>query len=377
MKKKPARKFDLQFFASDPMDLTLEQALTSNDLLVYSRNVAVDTEYLHPLLFPPKETSELTVDVLRSESNNIPVMAKIAELGTEIEYASREGLSGTRVEIPKIQLGRYLDERLVRLALQSSGSFGLRPQEISQLRNKQFDDAGFVVDAIHARKEWIAMKLLATGGVNYVEGDVRVIVDYGYTNDQKPILSGTDKWSDLENSTPLTDIQTWVGQMRDLGIVVSRALTSTRVVSLLLQNKSIRLQYHGNPSGSANPPQLNRAQLNSVLTDLGLPRIAVNDKMLKSENRALTNGKVTYTAARTFEDSRFILMPEGPLGNYLWAQTTEEMLAADIPAERTGDMGLYVFRDVTKNPIRVRTAGVALNFPAFGFADSVVSATVL
>ncbi len=360
-----------------PMDLTLEQALTSSDLLVYSRNLATDTEYLHPLLFPPKETSELTVDVLRSESNNIPVMAKIAELGTEVEYASREGLSGTRVEIPKIQLGRYLDERLVRLALQASGDFGLRPQEINQLRNKQFDDAGFVVDAIRARREWVAMKLVATGAVKYVEGDVMVDVDYGYTVDQKPVLTGTDKWSDLDNSTPLMDIQTWVGKMRDLGIVVSRALTSTKVLSLLLQNKSIRLQYHGNPSGSANPPQLNRTQLNSVLTDLGLPRIAVNDKMLRSEDRTLTNNRVTYNTARTFEDSRFILMPEGPLGNYLWAQTTEEMIAADIPAVRTGDMGLYVFRDVTKNPIRVRTAGVALNFPAFGFADSIVSATVI
>lgn len=360
-----------------PMNLTLEQALSSNDLLVYSRNLVIDTEYLHPLLFPQKETSELTVDVLRSESPNIPVMAKIAELGTEVEYASREGLSGTRVEIPKIQLGRYMDERLVRLALQASGAFGLRPQEINELRNKQFDDAGFVVDAIRARREWIAMKLLATGAVIYVEGDVQVMVDYGYTADQLPVLTGTDRWSDLENSTPLMDIQTWIGKWRELGIVLSRALTSSKVLSLLLQNKSIRHQYFGNPSGSANPPQLNRSQLNSVLTDLGLPRIAVNDKMLRSENRALTNGRVTYTTARTFEDSRFILMPEGPLGNYLWAKTTEEMLAADIPAERTGDMGFYVFRDVTKNPIRVRTAGVALNFPAFGFADSIVSATVI
>jgi hypothetical protein len=370
-------KMDLQTFADEPINLTLEQALTGSDLLVYSRNLAIDQEYLHPLLFPPKETAELTVDVLREESGNIPVMAKIAELGTEVEYASREGLSGTRVEIPKIQLGRYMDERLVRLALQASGNFGLRPQEVNQLRNKQLDDAGFVVDAIRARREWIGMKLAATGAVSYVEGDVRISVDYGFTNDQKPVLTGTDRWSDTENSTPLTDIQTWVDNRRALGIVVSRALTSSKVLSLLLQNKSIRLQYFGNPSGSANPPQLNRTQLNSVLTDLGLPRIAVNDKMLRNENRALMGGKVAYTTTRTFEDSRFILMPEGPLGNYLWAETTEEMLAADIPAERTGDMGLYVFRDVTKNPIRVRTAGVALNFPALAFADSIVSATVL
>lgn len=360
----------------DPIDLTLEQALTSSDLIVYSRNLITDTDYLHPILFPPKETSELTVDVLRSESNNIPVMAKIAELGTEVEYASREGLSGTRVEIPKFQLGRYLDERLVRLALQASGSFGLRQQEIDQLRNKQFDDAGFVVDAIRARREWVALKLLATGAVSYVEGNVKISVDYGYTNDQLPVLAGTDKWSDLDNSTPLTDIQTWVGNMAALGIKVTRALTSSKVVALLLQNKSIRLQYHGNPSGSANPPQLNRLQLNSVLEALGLPKIAVNDKMLKSENRALTNNKVAYTQARTFEEGRFILMPDGPIGNYLWAKTTEEMIA-EIEVERTGDMGLYVFRDVTKNPIRIRTAGVALNFPAFAFADSIVSATVI
>ncbi|MNC77719.1 hypothetical protein D3C75_1297570 [compost metagenome] len=75
-------------------------------------------------------------------------------------------------------------------------------------------------------------------------------------------------------------------------------------------------------------------------------------------------------------ENRFILLPDGPLGNYLWAKTTEEMIA-EIEAEQTGDMGIYVFRDVTKNPIRIRTAGVALNFPAFAWADSVVSATVI
>lgn len=377
MKRTYRLKLDLQTFADgDPIDLTLEQALSGEDLVVYSRNLPVDNTYLHPLLFPPKETAELTVDVIKGAANRLPVMAQIAELGTEVEYGSREGLSGTRVEIPKMQRGRYMDERLVRLSLQASGSFGLRPQEITQLRNEQFNDAQYGVDAINALREWVAMEAVVKGAVSYAEGNVKIDVNWGYENEQKPILSGTDKWSDLENSTPILDIQTWMDERLQKGVRIGRAMTSKKIVSLLLQNKSIRLQYFGNPSGSANPPQLNQSQLNAVLDSLGLPRIATYDTQVRTENRALTNGKVTYTTLRTMPANRFVMLPEGPLGNYLWAKTTEEMLSG-IDAVQTGDMGIYVFRDITKNPIRVRTAAVALSFPAFAWTDSIISATVI
>ncbi|MOA24247.1 hypothetical protein D3C78_1449200 [compost metagenome] len=82
-------KLNLQTFAvGDPIDLTLEEALTGEDLLIYSRNLTVDNTYLHPVLFPPRETDELTVDVIKDSGSKLPVMAQIAELGTEVEYGS-------------------------------------------------------------------------------------------------------------------------------------------------------------------------------------------------------------------------------------------------------------------------------------------------
>lgn len=379
MKKERKNRFKLNlqtFAAGDPIDMTLEDALSGEDLLVYSRNLEVSNEYLHPVLFPARETSELTVDVIKEASQSLPVMAKIAELGTEVEYASREGMSGTRIEIPKIQLGRYMDERLVRLALQASQSYGLRSEEINQLRNKQLNDAQFAVDSIRARREWIAMTSVWSGGVNYVEGNVNVQVDFGYTTEQKPVLTGTDKWDDFENSTPLDDIQTWVDAWRAKGIRLRRAMTSQKIITLLRRNLSIRKHYHGDPSGLAQPPGLTKAQLDSVFSEMEFPVLVAYDTQARTEDRALTGGKLAFSTVRMVPENRFILLPDGPLGNYLWAKTTEEMIA-EIEAEQTGDMGIFVFRDITKNPIRLRTAGVALNFPAFAWADSVVSATVI
>ncbi|MCU9614088.1 major capsid protein [Caldibacillus lycopersici] len=354
--------------------LSLEQALSGEELLVYSRNLATPQTFLHELLFPARETSELTVDVVR-EGSRLPVMAQIAELGTEVEYGSREGMSGQRISIPKIQRGRAMDEKLVRLLLQASNG-GLRAAEISELRRTQFDDATYAIDAIKARKEWIALQAISTGKVAYTESGVQFTVDFGYTEDQRPVLSGTDKWSDTVNSNPIDDIQTWSGKMADKGIGLTRALASRQIISYLLQNLNIRRQYFGNPSGSAQPPQLNQAQLNEVFASLGLPKIAQYDTQARIENKALVNGKLSFSTIRMAPQDRFIMLPDGPLGHYLWAETTEEMMS-DIQAEKTDSNGIFVFRKINEHPVRVETIGVNLAFPSFGFNDSVVSASVL
>jgi hypothetical protein len=352
-------------------NLSLEEALTSEELLIYSRNLATPQGYIHQLLFPQKQTSSLTINTLKN-STNLPVMAQIAELGTEVKYGSREGMSGDQIAIPKIQRGRYMDEKLVRILLEG----GVRRSELDEIRREQLNDGQYCVDAIVARREWIAIQAAFLGRVQYTEDNVQVDVDYGYEAAQKPVLSGTDLWSDHTNSTPITDMQTWKEERGEKGIILSRALTSQKIVSNLLQNMSIRHQYFGNPSGTATPPQLNRSQLNTVLTDLELPMIATYDTQVRTENNALTGGKLAFTTARFSPQNRFLMLPDGPLGDYLWAQTTEEMMA-EIDAEQTGDMGIFVFRDWTKNPIRLRTAGVALCFPSYPWADSVVSATVI
>lgn len=377
MQKKSRYKLDLQHFADgDPIELTLEEALTGEDLLIYSRNLEVDNTYLHTVLFPPEETDELTVDVIRNSGSSLPVMAQIAELGTEVEYGSREGLTGDRVTIPKIQRGRAMDEKLVRMALQASQSYGLRDAERNKLRTEQFNDADYAVKAIQSRREWIAMTAVWQGEVHYAEGNVKVDVSWNYTSDQKPVLTGTDKWDDVENSTPLDDIQEWVDIFADKGIKLTRAMTSKKIITLLRRNLSIRKHYHGDPSGSAQPPALTKAQLQSVFDEMEFPTLVPYDTQARTEDRALTGGKLSFTTVRMLPQNRFVMLPDGPLGNYLWAKTTEEMMS-EIDAVQTGDMGIYVFRDWTKNPIRLRTAGVALSFPAFAWADSVVSATVI
>jgi hypothetical protein len=356
--------------------LMLEDALSGEELLTYTSNVTVPNDYWQSVLFPPEQTDELTVDVIKA-SSRLPVMAQISELGTETAYGSREGLSGQQVEIPKIQRGRWMDEKLIRLLLMANQGGGLRRQEIASIVREQLNDGKYAVDAIRARREWIAMQAASIGAITYAEGNVRISVDYGFTSSQKPILTGTDRWSDTENSKPLEDMQTWFQYQADRGVKLARAFTTQAIISLLIRNKSARLAYHGDPSGSANPPQLTKAQLDSVTDSLGLPRIVPYDTQARTENEALTGGKLAFTTVRMAPQDRFVMLPEGPLGNYLWAETTESMVDG-IEAEMTGDMGIYVFRDlVSKHPLRLRTVGVNLAFPVFPYADSVMSATVI
>ncbi|WP_339816791.1 major capsid protein [Paenibacillus sp. FSL R7-0216] len=369
-------KLNLQTFA-DPDEISmLEDALSGEELLTYASNLTVQNDYWQNLLFPARQTDELTVDVIKS-SSRLPVMAQIAELGTETRYGSREGVKGDRVEIPKIQRGRWMDEKLIRLLLIAGRSQGLRQQEIQSIIRDQLDDAKYAVDSINARREWIAMQAVSTGTVSYAEGDVRLSVDYGYTAEQKPVLSGTDKWSDTINSTPLADIQTWYQIQADRGVKLTRAFTTQAIISLLLQNLSIRKQYFGDPSGTAQPPQLNKSQLDTVTDSLGLPRIVAYDTQARVENDALSSGKLSITNVRMAASDRFVMLPSDALGNYLFATTTEELMGG-YDSVGSGNNGIFVFRDVaSRHPLRVRTVGVNLAFPVFPYADSVISATVI
>lgn len=354
-----------------PELLNLEQALSGTELLTYSRSIATPNTYLSDLFFPARETSELTVDVIR-EGSRLPVMAQIGELGTQTEYGSREGMSGQRVEIPKIQRGRAMDEKLVRLLLQSN----LRANEFAEIRRTQLDDAAYTVDAIKARKEWIAMQAISTGKVSYTEGGVIFSADFGYEESQKPVLSGTASWADTENSKPLDDIRRWVEVQADKGIVLARAMGSRKIIGLLQQNLSLRKAYHGDPSGNANPPQLSEGQLETLFVSQGIPVVKAYDTQARTENKALSNGKVSFSSVRMMPQDRFVLLPDGALGDYLWAQTTEEMMN-EIEAVDTDENGIFVFRKINEHPIRVETIGVNLAFPAFGQNDSVVAATVI
>ncbi|WP_246231538.1 major capsid protein [Sporosarcina jiandibaonis] len=365
-------KLDIQHFANGIERLNLETALTDREVIVYADNLAKPQNYLAELFFPPRETGELTIDVVR-EGSRLPVMAQIGELGTQTEYGSREGMTGQQISIPKIQRGRGMDEKLVRLLLQS----GLRQNEFAEVRRTQLDDVSYAVDAIRARKEWIAMQAISTGRVAYAEaGSPPISVDFGYTDEQKPVLTGTDVWADVVNSRPLDDIQRWIQERGDKGITLGRAMASQRIISLLMQNRSVRLAYHGDPSGSANPPQLNRTQLDALFEAQGFPRIVAYDVQARVENKELVNNRASFSTVRMMPQDRFVLLPDGPLGEYLWAQTTEEMVSS-IETATKAENGIYVFRKWDEHPIRLETIGANLAFPAFGYNDSVVSATVL
>lgn len=64
-------------------------------------------------------------------------------------------------------------------------------------------------EMILRREEWMCAQALTTGHCPIIGEGVHDDVDFLMSATHKPVLSGTARWSDLDDSTPLDDLKTW------------------------------------------------------------------------------------------------------------------------------------------------------------------------
>jgi hypothetical protein len=156
----------------------------------------------------------------------------------------------------------------------NSGSGGALAGMIAQI----YDDFEANTSAIRNRIELARGDLLVDGKFTLAgENGLTLEADYSLPADHKP--APATLWSDLANSTPLTDELAWVKKVKDdSGEAPVASIASSTVIGYLLKNAEYRSAYWG--GNAAAQPNLNRAQVNQLRVDNGLPPLVEYDHQL-------------------------------------------------------------------------------------------------
>ncbi|HIG0360398.1 TPA: major capsid protein [Clostridium sporogenes] len=336
----------------------IEELFSTETVLNYVKN-RQPVPMLGDVLFPEKKVEGLDIKMIKG-ANNLPVSASIHSFNTETEIASREGANYSIEELALIKRKIKMDERLI-IQLASPRSNQEEKQAISDI----FNDVDKMITSVKTRIEAMRFEAIATGKLNINENGVKAAIDYGTPKTQQ----STSDWTDKATAKPLEDIYNWTDKVvQNSGFTPARALTSKSALNLLLTNESIRKAVLGVNSDRV----LTKSMLNQLLESMELPTVATYDAQYRVQG---ADGK--YSSKRYFEDGKFVLLPDGKLGDTIYGLTAEEIELrgkSDVKIESFGNIIAEIYS--TKDPVARWTKAVATCLPSFPYADQIYIAKV-
>lgn len=336
--------------------MRIEELLSHQQLIDYTK-----ARQLPPMvgeaLFPSKKIEGLEVKMIKGASN-LPVAASIHAFDVEAEIASREGGSHEIAELALIKRKIRLSEKDIIILNNPRNS-----AEEEQIKNEIFNDVDKLVNAVLARVEAMRLEALSTGKIVINENGVKATIDYGTPNNHKANRTWSANAKILENIYDMCD-----QVVKDTGYTPTRALTSRVVLNMMLKDETIRKGIFGVNSDKL----LTVNELNQFLASQSLPQVAVYDAQYRVQGK---NG--LYTSKRYLEADKFIMMPDGIMGNTLYGVTAEELKLrdkADVNIQAVGN--IIVEHYTTVEPVADWAKAVATSLPTFPYADQVGMFTI-
>lgn len=317
-------------------------------------------EFLGLTLFPEKKIEEIDLEYIKGGSH-LPVSASVHAFNSESEIASRDALKAVKERLALVKRKIRMDEELL-IKLQTPRT----NKEFEKAKEQVFNDVDTMVLAVLTRAEAMRMEVLTTGKLSVNENGVNVTLDYGVPSDALKTNAGNSAWTHAD-SDPLKDIYDWTDSViTRTGVIPTRALTSSSVLSLLLRHDKVRKNIFGNAN-----KLVTKAELNAFLEQQGLPKFASYDAKYRKEQ---ANG--TYQTLRFFDANKVVLMPDGFLGETVYGLTAEEIELAGtgIDTEHVGNVLAMTYR--TADPVARWTKAVATVLPSFPEAENILIAKV-
>ncbi|WP_280485361.1 major capsid protein [Nocardia cyriacigeorgica] len=242
---------------------------------------------LFPTEYKPTNTIDWSEIILKNRT------AKYRAFDGRIVVSERDSGSSKRVKLAplstSIGVGEY--ERLQLEFASMGGTFTER------LVDAIYNDGIRLTNEILNRIELAWGDVLLDGKLTINENGFESEADYGLPANH--MATAATLWSDITNAKPLTDLQTWADIWTDTnGGAPGKALTSRKVIRLMLKNKEIIDAEYGATAGRTS---VSLTQLNGLLEAHGLP------VMLPAYDTKL---HVDGADTRVLPDNRVIMLPD-------------------------------------------------------------------
>lgn len=258
--------------------MSLLQLINKSDMVEFSSNYNPTTDSVLDQLFPNEKTANMKVSYLQARKNQYTQMAEVHALNTESKIATREPLS--EVEVKKL---------LIKEKIELDEEYAIMADELkdnSQVRNLIFNDAGNMSDRVRTRTLVAKGELLSSGKVTVKENNLDITIDFKVPEDNFTDVT----WSG-DNVDILGDIKTVVDKAAAKGYRITRALTSSKIISTLQMDSAVRGAIFG--ADSARIPTLD--ELNAFLYSMYRIRFAAFDDMYIYETADGTRKTQRYT----------------------------------------------------------------------------------
>lgn len=322
--------------------------------------------YLGAALFPARKKLGLSLSWLKG-AGGLPIALAPSAFDAKAPTRDRIGVTKIETEMPFFREQMSIKEKErqeLNMLLESANSAILEP-----IATKIYDDAAELIRGALVQPERMIMQLLSTGKIAIVATASALAYNYDYQlkpNQKTTITDAAKKWSNIETSTPVTDIEGWQTAVETKrGIRPRRAICTRKTWGYLLANKQIRLDI--SPQGTT---VVTDNVLKSYLFDkLGLS-IVVYTKMFRVD---------ADTEQQYFPDDYFTLIPEGNMGNTWFGTTPEESdlmtgnNAAQVKIVNTG-VAVTTYQEI--HPVNSITVVSEIVLPSFEQGDKIFIAKV-
>lgn len=237
--------------------------------------------------------------------------------------------------------------------------------------NSIYDDTNNLVRGAEVVPERMRMQLLATTEGHPMIGIESEGVKYAYDYDPDgeyakdhytKIVSATDKWSDTENSKPLTDLINARKALLKLGKNPKNILMTSTTFGYLLENKQVKDAILAqNPTANI---LLDEETVMAIVQRKTKMSIMIYDKMFVDENG---------DEQQFYPDNKVTLLPDAPVGKTFFGTTPEERTArqvADVDVTIYGKGIAIAVKTEYGPPALTSTTASEITLPSYEGMDS-------